>query len=115
MYNVIIIGGEKMGNYPFFEQKTINCIKNRAKTEGVTIFTTGDKLVETFTNKYGITSKIFYTDWKSYGKDALKRRNEEMLREANAIITFEDELKDSHMLTKMATEKGLPHRYFILP
>lgn len=115
MYKVVIVGGEKMGNYSFFEQKVITYIKVRAKNEGVILFTVGDKFIDKFAEKFHITTKTFYTDWASFGKDALKERNIEMLNEADAVIIFEDELKDTHMIQKMATERGLPLRYVTLP
>lgn len=111
MFKVAIVGGETMGDYPFFEKKCVACLKNKAKTEGITIYTTGDAFVSYFAEKFGISTRTFYTDWRTYGKDALKYRNEELLADCNAIITFDDGIKDTKMIAKMASEKNLPSRF----
>ncbi len=113
MFKVAIIGGENMGNYPFFETKCVNCLKNKAKTEGVTIYTTGDSFVTRFAEKFGLTTRTFYTDWRTYGRDALKQRNIEMLSDCDAIISFNDGIKDTKMIVQMGIEKGLPHRLIL--
>lgn len=113
MFKVAIVGGENMGNYPFFERKCVNCLKNKAKTEGVTIYTTGDAFVTHFAEKCGLATRTFYTDWKRFGHDALKARNDEMLSDCDAIIVFDDGIKDTRMILKMATDKGLPSRLIL--
>ena len=32
MFKVAIVGGENMGNYPFFEVKCVNCLKDKVKS-----------------------------------------------------------------------------------
>lgn len=113
MFKVAIVGGENMGNYPFFEAKCVNCLKDKAKTVGVTLYTTGDAFVSKFAEKFGLSTRTFYTDWKTYGKEALKYRNEQMLSDCDAIISFDDGIKDTKMITKMAVDKGLPHRFIL--
>lgn len=112
MFNVAIVGGEGMGNYPFFETKCINILRNKAKSgEGITLFTTGDEFVTKFATKFGITVHTFYTEWNKYGKNALKMRNEALLTNCNAIISFDDAIKDTQILTKMAIDKGIQNRF----
>ena len=51
--------------------------------------------------------------WKTHGKEALRFRNEEMLSDCDAIISFDDGIKDTKMIAKMAIDKGLPHRFIL--
>lgn len=110
MFRVAIVGGEGMGDYPRFKEKCIKILSNKAKEGGIVIYTTGDRFVEAFAERYRIDTRTFYTDFKKYGKDALKVRNEEMLSDCDAVIGFDDGLKDTKMIIKMATDLNLPLR-----
>ena len=110
MFKVIIIGGESTRDYEHFKKKCIECLRNKAKEGGIMIYTTGDKFVEAFTERYGINMRFFPCDFKKYGKDALKFRAMEMLEDADAVICFNDGQKSSQIIAKMAAEKGLPLR-----
>ena len=111
MFNVIVIGGEDSGNYEYFRSKMIYYLKNKAKSgEGITIFTTGDDFVDSFAKRYGIDVKFFVTNWKDYGKDALKHRNEEMIKNANAIIFFQNNKKDFQILYDLAVKHNIVGR-----
>lgn len=114
MFNIIIIGAEDTENYEFFRQKAISLLSRQAKSGGgITIFTTGDEFVDRFTTRYKIDKKFFKADWKSHGKDALKYRNEAMVREANAILFFQNNKKDFQVLYDYAKNKGLTARLVI--
>ena len=111
MFNVIIIGGEDTENYDFFKKKTAECLINKARSgEGITILTTGDAFIDEFTKQFRIDKQFFPTDWRTFGKEALKYRNEEILKRANAIIFFQNGRKDSQILFDMAVKRKLPNR-----
>lgn len=109
MFKVAIIGGEGSKDYTKFKEKCIYYLKNRTK-EGIMIYTIGDKFVDAFAERYHITTRFFPCDFKTFGKEALKVRAEEMLKECDAVIAFKDGLKSTQMITKMAVEQGLPLR-----
>lgn len=111
MFNVIIIGAEDTQNYNFFKTKTIKILSNKAKNhERIRILTTGDSYVEEFTKRYGIETIFFKTDWLSFGKEALKYRNEEIIKAADAIIFFQNNKKDSQMLFNESKKNGIIYR-----
>jgi hypothetical protein len=110
MFKVVIVGGEHTHDYARFKKKCIECLKNKAKEGGIIIYTTGDRFVDAFSERYGIDTRFFPCDFKHYGKDALKYRAEAILEDADAVIAFNDGQKDSQMIAKMAAEKGLPLR-----
>lgn len=109
MFKVIIVGGEKMGDYPFFKKKCIQCLKNKTK-DGIQILSTGDTFVDAFAERFRINVKMFPTNWEAYGKSAIKERNDLMLSECDAFIAFDDNLKTTRIFTKVATERGIPVR-----
>ena len=116
MFNIIVIGAEDTEDYEFVKQKLIVALQAKAKSgEGITIFTTGDSFIDQFTQRYNIDKYFFQTDWKTYGKNALKYRNEKIVENANAVYFFENNKKDSRMLYNLAKEKGIPDRYRIPP
>ena len=90
MFNIIVIGAEDTEDYEFVKQKLIVALQAKAKSgEGITIFTTGDSFIDQFTQRYNIDKYFFQTDWKTYGKNALKYRNEKIVENANAVYFFE--------------------------
>lgn len=109
MFKVVIIGGESTKNYNFFEKKCIQCLKNKVKTDTVMIYTIGDKYVERFSTRFSIDVRIFYSKFKRK-TSVLNKRNEEMMSDANALIAFNDKLKNTSMIIEKAKEKNLPIR-----
>ena len=57
-----------------------------------------DKLGERFAQEFGFPLEIFYADWDQFGKRAGYLRNEEMSRNADALIAIYD-----------GTSKGTKH------
>ena len=110
MFKVAIIGGEAMGDYPRFKKKCMECLKNKVKEDSIMIYTVGDRYVDAFAERYGIDTRFFGCDFKHHGRNALKERAEALLEDCNAVIIFENGLKDTQMIKKMAAEKGLPLR-----
>lgn len=111
MFNVAIIGAESIEDYNFCEKKCINCLQNKARSgESITIFSTGDLFVDQFSKKYHINVQYFYTDWKNYGKYALKERNERLLENCHAMILFGEDTKDKRFLKELALINNIPVR-----
>ena len=110
MFKVVIIGGESTNDYARFKKKCIECLRNKAKEGRIIIYTTGDKFVDAFSERYGIDTRFFPCDFKRFGRDALRYRAEDILKDADAVISFNDGQKDTQMIAKMAVEKGLPLR-----
>lgn len=111
MFNVIIIGGEDTRDYNYFKVKVAKILSSKAKSgEGITIFTIGDTFVDQFTERYGIAKRFFQTDFKSFGHDALKYRNEAIVKDANAIIFFNNNKRDYKILFDYARNNGLASR-----
>ena len=109
MFKVVIIGGESTKDYDFFEKKCIQCLKNKAKTDTVMIYTIGDSYVERFSKRFGIDVRFFVSKFKRK-TSALNRRKEEMLSDANALIAFNDKLKSTTTIIEKANEKKIPSR-----
>lgn len=108
MFNVIIVGGEKTEDYFFFKEKCAFYLKEKGKSGcGITIYTIGDKFVETFANKYGINVQYFFTDWKKDGKNAIAKRNELMFSSANAVIVFDDNTTETRFLISEAKKRNI--------
>ena len=113
MFNVGIIGAESFEDYNFCQEKCIKCLKKKADSgESITIFSTGDSFVDQFSKRFHINVKNFYTDWKTYGKMALKKRNYELIEDCHAFIFFDNGSNDISFLKKMAKEKELPIRVY---
>ena len=100
-FKVAIVGGEGTEDYAFYEQKCIKMLREKGKEGcGIMIYTNGDEFNDKFAEKFSIDIRYFYTDWK------------QMLADADAVIVFEDGLKDTKFFSEMAKEKGIPYRYF---
>lgn len=67
-----------------------------------------DKMGEKWAHSHNLTCKIFPAQWSKYGKSAGYKRNEEMLKEAQALIALWDEHSPgtAHMI-KIARKKGI--------
>ena len=115
MFHVAIIGLNKVKDFELFRERCIYFLRNKAK-EGITIFTTEEHpFVVRFASMYGINTKIFYAEWNKYGKDAKKYRNQEMLRNTDGVISFNDGTTDCEMLKRLATELGVGVRNAVKP
>lgn len=108
MFKVLIIGAEEMGDYNKFRERTIFYLKRKKKSE-VMIYTLGDEFIDVFAKNNGVDTKFFPVDWKTYGKDALKKRAESVLLDCDGIIAFNTK-KDTEIIIKLAKEKNIPVR-----
>lgn len=109
MFKVAIIGGENKGNYVFFVEKCAFFLKNKIKN-GIRILTIGDKFVDILCATANIDKQVFYCDWKTHGKDAIKNRNNKIINESDAIIVFNDGTKDCNFFIDMAKKSNKPLR-----
>lgn len=109
MFKVAIVGGESMGDYRFFVEKCAFFLKNKTKN-GLMILTIGDKFVDILTTTANIDKQMFYCDWKAHGNDAIKNRNEKIIKESDAFIVFDDGTKGTNFFIKMARESCKPIR-----
>ena len=113
MFKVAIVGGEGFGDYEIFEQDCIKCLRKKGKEGcGIMIYTTGDKFNDRFAMKFGVDLRYFNTEWQRFGQDALKERNMKMLENLDAVIAFEDGLKDTEIFLDQAKDKKIPYRFF---
>lgn len=111
MFNVAIIGTsllETEEEYKEFKKRCIYLLKDRIK-DGITIYATEETpFVNQFTSEYRINIQYFYTDWRAYGKNALRERNKQLLATCNGVIWFDDKRKDTKALKNMAESIGTP-------
>ena len=110
MFRVAIVGADDLNNYELFEQRCIYFLKNKGKEGGIIIHTTGEEDVIKFASKWHIEYKIFYTDWKHYGKEALKHRNHELLEGCGGVIVFRSDVKGNGMIRQAALDLNIPCR-----
>ena len=110
MFKVAIIGGEQTGDYLKFKKTCKTCLKKKAEEGAIMIYTIGDRYVEAFAERYGIYIHTFPANFDIYGTMALKLRAQSLLRDCDGVIIFDNGTKDSDIIKKMATEKGLPIR-----
>ena len=71
------------------------------------ILTTGDENVEKFANKYHIDYQLFTCEWKKYGKNAIKERNDKILSNVDGVLYFDDGDESNKMLYASAKSKGV--------
>ena len=110
MFNVAIIGAGSAPDYLFFSERCKYYLREKAK-EGITIFATEENpFIVKFSTEYRIAIQYFYTDWRAFGKNALRERNKMLLANCNGIIWFNDGLKDTNMIVNMAKSIGTPVR-----
>lgn len=108
MFNVAIIGSSAVETYKEFRDRCIYFLKDKVK-DGLTIYATEETPhIVRFSTEYRIAVQYFYTDWRAYGKNALKERNKQLLATCNGIIWFNDGLKDTDFICQMAKSIGTP-------
>ena len=109
MFKVAIIGGENRGDYRLFVEKCAYFLKNKIK-EGIRVLTIGDEYVNIMCNKANIDVTVYNTNWGAYGRDALKRRNEKIINDCDAVIAFEDGTNDTKAFIHFAKQSDKPVR-----
>ena len=114
MFKVAIMGGEATGDYLMFKNKCVKCLKNQAKN-GIMIYSTGDKFVNAFAERYGISIKTFPLDIQTYGRNAFDIRNETMFKDCDGLIYFSANRFYDQKIIEQAKNAGLSIRNIILP
>lgn len=113
MFTVAIIGTDGISDTKFIEEKCINCLKEKAKTQKLMINHVNEDFPKLFCKKYRINSTCFNVDWKTNGNDAIKKRNEELIESSDALIIFNNNKKDTEILLNMFLKSKKPVRKYL--
>lgn len=93
MIRIVIAGSRKFSNQATLDTEVDKFIDQYVDTE-IQIISGGakgaDKMGEIYAKKRGYDLKIFPTKWDLFGKKAGYLRNEEMAKNADAVIAFWD-------------------------
>ena len=111
MFKVIIAGGRDFNDYELMCKK-VNRILSNKNTSEIQIISGNargaDKLGEKYAKDNNISLMCFPADWNKYGKKAGYIRNEQMAKEADALIAFWDgKSKGTKHMIDIARSKGL--------
>lgn len=94
VFKVIIAGSRDFNNYEYLKQKCDTLLENKRKTHEIIIVSGGAKGADTLGERYakerGYKILIFQPQWKTYGRSAGIRRNNQMADAAQAAIIFWD-------------------------
>lgn len=92
MFRVIVAGGRDFSNYELLESKLNRILQNI--TDEIVIVCGmargADTLGERYAKANGIRVEYYPADWNKYGKSAGYIRNEQMAKNADALIAFWD-------------------------
>lgn len=91
-FKVIIAGGREFDDYPLLE-KTMDNLLSNVKVNIVVVCGMArgaDSLGEKYAKSKGYQIDYFPADWKLYGKRAGYIRNEQMAKNADALVAFWD-------------------------
>ncbi len=91
-FKVIIAGGREFDDYPLLE-KTMDNLLSNVKVNIVVVCGMArgaDSLGEKYAKSKGYQIDYFSADWKLYGKRAGYIRNEQMAKNADALVAFWD-------------------------
>lgn len=94
MMHIIIAGCRDFNDYSVVEKEVMDFIGKvigKIEIEIISGGATGaDALGERFAKEHNLSLKIVPADWKTYGRSAGPRRNEQMARIAGTLIAFWD-------------------------
>ncbi len=93
MIRIIIAGGRDFTDYDYFNNWMDSFLpKEKHHMEIVSGGAKGvDAMAERFAQEQNVPVKIFPADWKSYGRAAGPKRNQQMAEYATMLIAFWDE------------------------
>ena len=116
-FKVIIAGSRDFTDYDFMREKCDRILENIK--EPITIFNGkargADSLGAQYARERNYTIQEFPADWDLHGKKAGMLRNEEMAREAEALIVFiKNQSRGSLDMLRRAEKRGLKIRRFDL-
>lgn len=108
MFRVAIIGGQNTNDYAKFAKTCVHLLKNKANS-GVTIMinTIGDEYVDRFSKHFCLCKRYFQAEWKTFGNNALVKRDEAIVKESDALIFFRTKENENTSIVTKAKEKGL--------
>ena len=110
MFYVAIIGAEGAGTYENFKNKCVKCLHTKV-SEGITLLATEEhEFITKFARECRLNIQYYYTNWKAYGRNALKERNKQLVSGCSGLIYFEDGIKDNLMIKNLAEKTGIPVR-----
>ena len=94
MMHIIIAGCRDFNDYAVVEKEVMNYIGKFIDKVEIEIISGGasgvDTLGERFAKEHNLRLKVVPADWKTYGRSAGPRRNEQMARMAGTLIAFWD-------------------------
>lgn len=94
MMHIIIAGCRDFNDYSVVEKEVMGLIGKvigKIEIEIISGGATGaDALGERFAKEHNLSLKVVPADWKTYGRSAGPRRNEQMARMAGTLIAFWD-------------------------
>lgn len=94
MMHIIIAGCRDFNDYSVVEKEVMSYIEKFIDKIEIEIISGGvsgvDALGERFAKEHNLSLKVVPADWKTYGKSAGPRRNEQMARMAGTLIAFWD-------------------------
>lgn len=112
MMHIIIAGCRNFNDYSVVEKEMMNYIGKfigKLEIEIISGGATGvDALGERFAHEHNLPLRIVPADWKTYGRSAGPRRNEQMVRMAGTLVAFWDgKSRGTKNMIKMAWKHGL--------
>ena len=113
-FRVIIAGSRGFNDYQILSESCDYFLKNKKNVVIISGHAVGaDQLGEQYAKERGYTLEIYPADWKTYGRSAGFKRNEQMGDIANALIAFWDGKSHGtkHMI-EYAKNKGLKIRIY---
>lgn len=89
---MIVAGSRNFADYSLLEKTMDNLLSNITEEVGVVCGTAkgADRLGEKYALSRGYKVKYYPPDWEKYGKSAGYIRNEEMAKNADALVAFWD-------------------------
>lgn len=115
MFRVIIAGSRTFNDYQLLRDKCDKLFSGKRPTAIVCGEAKGaDSLGKRYAEERGIDVMSFPADWSTYGKRAGYIRNEEMAKNADALVAFWDGTSHGtqHMIN-LAKQYGLAMRVII--
>ena len=116
-FRLIIAGGRDFNNYEGLKKAVDALLATKTKTSNTEIQIVcgmakgADTLGEQFAKERGYKVNYFPADWKKYGRRAGILRNEEMAKNADALVAFWDgETRGTKNMIETAQKYNLPVR-----
>ena len=99
-------------NYADAEKYLDECFSRRKPTAILCGEARGaDQIGKRYAKSHGIEVKSYPADWKKYGRSAGMLRNKEMLKNADALVAFWDNISPgTKNMIVISKEKGIPVR-----